>query len=143
MTPQRTKPRPQPSFARLSNATLLAIIEELDGDGHGIFKLSFLINKGVPDDLVLSAVGHYESDPESHVGTIYAPGAAGMPGDPALESLDGIYSLDLYYRLCNDLGLPTGSMFMGRGRIARQLHERIKAHLATRPEPEASSAVPS
>ena len=86
------------SFATLPTATILAICDYLEGDGHGIYLPGFLSELGVPEAHIASVVRTYTSD-GTHKGSIYAPATPGLPGLPIVPRMTGVYSLDLYRRL--------------------------------------------
>ena len=89
-------------------ATILAICDYLEGDGHGIYLPGFLSELGVPEAHIASVVRTYTSD-GTHKGSIYAPATPGLPGLPIVPRMTGVYSLDLYRRLAADLGIPPRS----------------------------------
>jgi len=105
-------------FASLPAETVLAVIDHLGGDGHGLYDPSFLTELGVPEALVESVTTTHKSD-GSYKGSIFdAEGCL-------IEETQAVYSLSLYRRISDELGLP-GSTMMGRGFEARQLHSQIK-----------------
>lgn len=110
------------SFASLPAATVMAIIDHLDGDGHGLYDPKFLTDLGVPDALVKKVTTKYKSD-GSYKGTIFADDGSVIPETVA------VYSLNLYRRISSDLGLP-GSSALGRGFEAREHHFKIKNALS-------------
>jgi hypothetical protein len=109
------------SFAYLSDETLLAICDYLDGDGHSIFGQGWLRELNVPEDYIdaVSRTHHSDGSPK---------GSISNPDGELVESLQGVYSLDLYRRMGRDLGMP-GSAFGGRGFEARDWDRRIREHL--------------
>jgi hypothetical protein len=109
-------------FASLPAETVLAVIDHLGGDGHGFYNPSFLSWLGVPEALVESVTTTHKSD-GSYKGSIFD--AEGQ----VIEETHAVYSLSLYRRISDDLGLP-GSTMMGRGFEARQLHGQIKDALS-------------
>lgn len=112
----------QQNFSTIPAQTVLAIIDHLGGDGHGLYDPSFLTDLGVPDALVESVTTTYRSD-GSYKGSIF-----GTDGNVIDETV-AVYSLALYRRINRDLGLP-GSSMLGRGFEARQLHGQIENALA-------------
>jgi len=120
----------RPNFATLPAATILAICDYLEGDGHGIYLPGFLSELGVPEAHIASVVRTYTSD-GTHKGSIYAPATPGLPGLPIVPRMTGVYSLDLYRRLAADLGIPPSGA-LGRGFEARDLDRRIRQ--AVQPE---------
>lgn len=109
------------TFATIPAATVLAVIDHLDGDGHGLYDPQFLTDLGVPEELVKRVTTKYKSD-GSYKGSIFKDGEL-------IPETVAVYSLNLYRRISGDLGLP-GSSALGRGFEARELHGKIKNALS-------------
>lgn len=109
----------QQTFADLSKAVILEVIDRLGGDGHGLYDPKILTEAGVPDVLAAQVTTTYKSD-GTYKGSIFGPDGA------VVEETVAVYSLDVYRRINRDLGLPSSTM-MGRGFEARQLHDQIEA----------------
>jgi hypothetical protein len=123
--------RREPSFADLPNATILAVIDIMEGDGRMILKPEALLERGVPEPLVSSLSETHYSD-GSHKGSIYSPEDGGMGITEPLDHVTGVDGMTLYYRICSDLGLPSGTPYDGRRKISSTLHSRIVEFLASR-----------
>ena len=100
-------------------ATLREIATELNGDGWTIYGAEYLINKGIPGDVVRSCIATHRSD-GTPKGTISLNGQV-------VESMVGVYSLTILERICRDLGLEVAGYF-GRGSQAQANAEAILAH---------------
>jgi len=109
------------TFATIPAQTVMAVIDYLGGDGHGLYDPNFLTELGVPEPLVTSVTTTHRSD-GTYKGSIFDAN-----GDLITETR-AVYSLSLYRAINSDLGLP-GSSMMGRGFEARQLHGQIAAAL--------------
>jgi hypothetical protein len=107
----------RPSFATLPAATILAICDHLEGDGHELYDPAFLAELDVPAAHVQSVTRTYRSD-GSPKGTIF--GQAGV-----VPETRAVYSLDLYRRIAADLGVAPSAV-LGRGVEARDLDRRIR-----------------
>jgi hypothetical protein len=119
---------PRLSFADLPPATLLAICDYLEGDGHGLYDASFLSDLGVPAEYAAQVTEVHRSD-GTHKGNIYPVGGLNLPGSPVVPETTAVYSLDLYRRIGYDLKLADSPM-LGRGFEARDWDRRIREHLA-------------
>lgn len=106
------------TFATIPAETVLAVIDYLGGDGHGLYKSEFLTERGVPATLVKRVTTTYKSD-GTYKGSIFDAEGQVIPETRA------VYSLSLYRHINSDLGLP-GSRMMGRGFEARELHGQIE-----------------
>ena len=110
------------TFATIPAETVLAVIDYLGGDGHGLYDPVILTERGVPASLVKRVTTTYKSD-GSYKGSIFD--AEGQ----VIAETHAVYSLALYRHINSDLGLPSSTM-MGRGFEARQLHDQIKNALS-------------
>lgn len=108
-------------FATLPAATLLAICDGLQGDGHGFYDPAFLTELGVPQEMADSVTHEYTSDTSNYKATIFKDGKI-------VKKTVAVYSLSLYRTIADSLGLP-GSDKFGRGSEARELDHQIREYL--------------
>ena len=107
-----------------------SIMNTLDGSGHDIMKPKYLIERGVPSDVVESLTMKFHSDMTEQArlnrefrqangkNSIFVNGEL-------VESLTGVYSLSLYEYACRILNLTYESKF-GRGSQARVCHAALQ-----------------
>ena len=95
-----------------------SIMNALDGSGHDIMKPKYLIERGVPSDVVESLTMKFHSDMTDGKNSIFVNGEL-------VESLTGVNSLSLYESACRILNLTYESKF-GRGSQARVCHAALQ-----------------
>jgi hypothetical protein len=91
-------------------------------DGHSIIDPQAFLDAGLPFDVVRHATTTHRSD-GSPKGTLY------VQGQP-VESLDGVYGLDMLELLAGALGVKYPSC-LGRGFQASAIREVLRRHLTS------------
>ena len=102
----------------LTVADVKSITTSLDGSGHDIMKPRELITGGVPADIVKRLTRTFHSSMSDQKLAIFVDGEL-------VESMTGVYSLDLYEYACRTLNLTYKSKF-GRGSQARECHAALQ-----------------
>ena len=67
------------------------------------------------------------SNPNGHFKGAHHPDGRLLQPD---ESISGISVMSLVPWMCGQLGIPTGTPFIGRGSVVRELCKRLNKHLA-------------
>ena len=115
------------NFADVPEHSLLEMLEVVGGDGHSIYPKEFFIDKfNIPDEIISYCEHTLESDNSNPKRTIYR-------GGKAIDSITGVFCLDLHYRIAEDLDLQQlmlkAAKMQGRGFQAQILSKGIKEHL--------------
>jgi hypothetical protein len=98
---------------------ILALLEQIGGDGHSVWKPELL--DIFPTPLKARFIRDIESDTSDWKSTLYD-----NDGN-VIESIKAFYGLTVLECICADLGLEVGS-FMGRGFRAQAATEAIRRH---------------
>ena len=115
------------NFADISEDKIKEILSIVGGDGHSIYPIEFFLDKfDVPRNVIEYCEHTLFSDPSNPKSTIYK-------GGEEVESVTGVFTLDLHYRIAEDLGLSdiiakAGSL-KGRGFQAQELCNGIMEYL--------------
>lgn len=96
----------------------------IDGDGHSIYKSDWLIQQGLPEELVRGIEREFKSDYTSAKSTIF-DGDGNM-----VDSMTGVSALQLHYEIAAWLllegGVDYNDTLSGRGFQAKELAQAIK-----------------
>ena len=96
----------------------------IDGDGHSIYKSDWLIQQGLPEELVRGIEREFKSDYTSAKSTIF-DGNGNM-----VDSMTGVSALQLHYEIAAWLllegGVDYNDTLTGRGFQAKELAQAIK-----------------
>lgn len=96
----------------------------IDGDGHSIYKSDWLIQQGLPEELVRGIEREFKSDYTSAKSTIF-DGDGNM-----VDSMTGVSALQLHYEIAAWLllegGVDYNDTLTGRGFQAKELAQAIK-----------------
>ena len=100
-------------------------IEEVGGDGHTIFKASYIKELGFTEEFVARYAYDHQSG-EGYKATIFDTNS----GNP-FKSCYGVYGLDFIYGIANDIGADCSIAHtkMGRGFQAQEVAKAIKDKL--------------
>jgi len=109
-------------FDQSMKPAIEALIEQIGGDGHTIWKPSIL--KGFSDSIQERFITKIKSNKKDYKSTIFDNNGN------AMDECEGIYGLSLLGTICNDLGLEYESK-IGRGFQARCYTESIQNWLKT------------
>jgi len=96
----------------------------IDGDGHSIYKSDWLIQQGLPEELVRGIEREFKSDYTSAKSTIF-DGDGNM-----VDSMTGVSALQLHYEIAAWLllegGVDYNDTLSGRGFQAKELARAIR-----------------
>jgi hypothetical protein len=122
MTTQTRKTTARPKSAHFTNKQrdeILALLEQIGGDGHSVFGPELLA--AFPKALQDRFIRTIESDQSSYKSTLFDN--AGN----VIQSIRAFYGLTVQECICADLGLEVGS-FNGRGFRAQAACASIRRH---------------
>lgn len=114
------------SWDKVSLKAQRELLDVIGDDGHTIWSADGLKEDGV-DAYIVDAFTRVERSDGSHKGSIYAPGASGLPGTPIISELRGVYGLTVLRSLAAHYDVH--STKFGRGSEARDLTDGISIHL--------------
>jgi hypothetical protein len=101
-----------------------SVQDVIDGDGHSIYKSDWLIQQGLPEELVRGIEQEFKSDYSSAKSTIF-DGDGNM-----VDSMTGVSALQLHYEIAAWLllegGVDYNDTLTGRGFQAKELAQAIK-----------------
>ena len=101
-----------------------SVQDVIDGDGHSIYKSDWLIQQGLPEELVRGIEREFTSDYSSAKSTIF-DGNGNM-----VHSMTGVSALQLHYEIAAWLllegGVDYNDTLTGRGFQAKELAQAIK-----------------
>jgi hypothetical protein len=101
-----------------------SVQDVIDGDGHSIYKSDWLIQQGLPEELVRGIEREFKSDYSSAKSTIF-DGDGNM-----VDSMTGVSALQLHYEIAAWLllegGVDYNDTLTGRGFQAKELAQAIK-----------------
>lgn len=101
-----------------------SVQDVIDGDGHSIYKSDWLIQQGLPEELVRGIEREFKSDYSSAKSTIF-DGNGNM-----VDSMTGVSALQLHYEIAAWLllegGVDYNDTLLGRGFQAKELAQAIR-----------------